>query len=383
MDLYRHSINVILNNQDKGGAFIASPAFPTYHYCWLRDGSFIAHAMDRAGEHESSEKFFRWVGSTINRYAAKVDILTAQLQAGKIPDNRGILNTRFTLDGFEENVDSQWGNFQMDGYGSWLWGLAEHLRSTRNYALLDELIDPINVTMHYLKLVWQLPNYDCWEEHPEYLHPYSLATTYGGVAAIADLKAAGKISSCTFDAQGFADEIKAFLTDHAILNGKFIKHLWPAKEGQATTPVIESGVDASLLGLAVPYHVFDLSNTAIIGTVQSIEKELHLLHGGVYRYKEDVYYGGGEWILLTAWLGWYYALTGEKTRASELLKWIENNAEPNGDLPEQVSDHMLAPIFFEPWRKKWGSIASPLLWSHAMYILLVRSIEDMKAQEVC
>ena len=381
MDLYRHSINVILNNQHKSGAYVASPAFPTYHYCWLRDGSFIAHAMDRAGEHESAEKFFRWIGSTINRYAAKVDILAAQLQAGKTPDNRGILNTRFTLDGFEENADSQWGNFQVDGYGSWLWGLAEHIHSTRNYALLDELIDPINITLRYLKLVWQLPNYDCWEEHPEYLHTYSLATTYGGAAAIAELMASGKLQKCTFDAQGFAVEVKRFISIHTILNGKFIKHLQLAEKDRSIMLVIESGVDASLLGLALPYRVFDLDDALIVETIRTIEKGLHLSKGGVYRYKEDVYYGGGEWILLTAWLGWYYALAGEKNKATELLKWIEIAAGQNGDLPEQMSDHLLAPSHFEPWQKKWGPIASPLLWSHAMYILLVKAIEDGKEQE--
>jgi hypothetical protein len=42
MDLYQHSIDLILANQHADGAYIASPAFPTYHYCWLRDGSFVA-----------------------------------------------------------------------------------------------------------------------------------------------------------------------------------------------------------------------------------------------------------------------------------------------------------------------------------------------------
>lgn len=376
MDLFRHSIEVILNNQDKGGAFVASPAFPTYHYCWLRDGSFIAYAMDRVGKYESADKFYRWVGKTINRYAGKVGILAAQMQAGETPDQRGILNTRFTLDGLEENADSQWGNFQVDGYGTWLWGLAEHVRLTKNFSLLDELVDPIITTLRYLKLVWQMPNYDCWEEHPEYLHPYSLATTYGGVAAIAELKAAGKLGACTFDASGFAAEVKTFLSDHAILDGRFIKHLWPAKDGKLISPVADSGVDASLLGLTIPYHAFDLNQAAIIETVQFIERDLHFPYGGVYRYKEDVYYGGGEWILLSAWLGWYYALIGKKARAQELLNWIENSAEPNGDLPEQVNKHTLAPGQYQPWVEKWGPVASPLLWSHAMYLILYKTLEE-------
>jgi GH15 family glucan-1,4-alpha-glucosidase len=374
MDLYRHSIEVILKNQHAGGAYVASPNFETYHYCWLRDGSFTAYAMDVAGHPESAEKFYRWVGSTIARYAGKVDVLEAQLKAGQKPDHRGILNTRFTLEGFEEEGGNDWGNFQVDGYGSWLWGLAEHVRITQNFQLLTELSEPINTTLCYLKLVWQLPNYDCWEEHPEYLHPYSLSTIYGGLSAVADLQSAGRLQDCPINAAELAAEVKEFLASRALLNGRFVKHLWPAKSGEAVKPVSRSGVDASLLGLVVPYGVFDLEDPRITATIQAIEADLHLPGGGVYRYKEDVYYGGGEWIILAAWLGWYYALAGKTDRARELLKWIESTADTNGDLTEQVSTHMLAPKHFEPWREKWGEIANPLLWSHAMYLLLVNVI---------
>ncbi len=34
------SVGAILGLQSPDGAFIASPDFVQYHYCWLRDGSF-------------------------------------------------------------------------------------------------------------------------------------------------------------------------------------------------------------------------------------------------------------------------------------------------------------------------------------------------------
>lgn len=378
MDLYRHSIDVILKNQDASGAYLASPAFETYHYCWLRDGSFIAYAMDQVGEVESAERFYRWVGRTIKRYSEKVDVLESQLAAGKVPDRSGILNTRFTVEGFEDTDDNEWGNFQVDGYGSWLWGLVQHIKTTGHFSLLDELIEPVNTTLRYIKLVWQQPNYDCWEEHPEYLHPYSLATLYGGLAAIAEMQAMGKLRGCTFDTQTLAGEIKEFLSRNAVVKGRFVKHLWPAKGRQAAKPVDESGVDASLLGLAVPYGVFDLDDPRITATIEGIEKDLHLTNGGVYRYREDVYYGGGEWILLSAWLGWFFALTGKEQQAQELLQWIERNADEKGNLTEQVSHHLLAPAHYEIWLKQWGVVANPLLWSHAMYLVLVNVLKKHK-----
>ena len=58
--------------QYESGAYIASPNFPTYQYCWLRDGSFTAYAMDRAGEYSSADAFFRWAGRTIQKHLTRL-----------------------------------------------------------------------------------------------------------------------------------------------------------------------------------------------------------------------------------------------------------------------------------------------------------------------
>ena len=50
---FQESIDAILRNQSSSGAIVASPDFAQYHFCWLRDGSFSAFALDRAGEHRS------------------------------------------------------------------------------------------------------------------------------------------------------------------------------------------------------------------------------------------------------------------------------------------------------------------------------------------
>jgi len=355
IDYYSKSIEVILANQHGGGAYVACPIFPNYQFCWLRDGSFIAHAMDRVGEHQSAEAYFRWVDRTIKKYAYKVDELERQLKSDPGAKEKSILHTRYTLEGEEESTDSAWGNFQIDGYGTWLWSLAEHVFRTGNDELLSECSDSVNITVRYLKAVWQLPNYDCWEEHPEYLHPYSLAAVYSGLMAVERLRAA----------------------QAAIHKGKIVKHIWPAVAGRSARPVIQSGVDSSLLGLAVPYQVFKPNEPAMQATIAAIEKELHRPDGGVYRYREDVYYGGGEWLLLTAWLGWYDALTGAEDQAHELLAWIEDCANAEGNFPEQVSDHSLEPKEFQPWVDRWGPVASPLLWSHAMYLILHETLKDL------
>ena len=371
MNYYQHSIDVIVKNQYGSGAYIASPNFPEYHYCWLRDGSFIAYSMDLAGQHESALSFFRWVDRVIDKYAHKVTELEEQLKMSPGVEGKSFLHTRYSLDGNEEATDSTWGNFQIDGYGTWLWALAEHIELTGNKDLLNEFSHSIETTLRYLLASWHLPNYDCWEEHPDYLHPYSLAAVCGGLQAIEPMLT----SSQQILVHAGVAEIKAFLTRYGIFEDKFVKHIWPADVGQTPRPLTTIGVDASLLGLALPYAVFPLDHPVLKNTVAAIERELHRPQGGVYRYKGDVYYGGGEWLLLSAWLGWYYARTGRRTEAEELLRWLEASADENGDMPEQVHDHLLAPKHYSAWVNKWGPIATPLLWSHAMYIILYTALQ--------
>jgi GH15 family glucan-1,4-alpha-glucosidase len=375
MDLFRHSIEVIKKNQNSSGAFIACPNFSTYHYCWLRDGSFIAHAMDTAGEYDSATAYFRWVGNTIQKYGGKLVIIRDHLKKGIRLGKDDFLHTRFTLEGNEDTEDAEWGNFQIDGYGTWLWALAEHIRLSGQTELLKELDKPISITLQYLDLVWQLPNYDCWEEHPEYLHPYTLSTVYGGLDAVDVLVKEGLYSTGVVDLEYLKKEVLSFLVQHAVVNGGFVKHVNPASDGISARPFAQSGVDSSLLGIAVPYRVLPLDAPLVKKTVQLIEKDLHRAGGGVYRYKEDVFYGGGEWILLSAWLGWYYALDGKVREARDLLQWIESQADAEGSFAEQMTDHPLAPQEYEPWLKKWGPVAKPLLWSHAMYIILKNAID--------
>jgi GH15 family glucan-1,4-alpha-glucosidase len=148
----------------------------------------------------------------------------------------------------------------------------------------------------------------------------------------------------------------SFLHANAVLKGRFVK-----ASGR-------SDVDASLISLSVPYQIVNPHDPLMRNTIQAIETDL--LHGGVQRYSEDTYYGGGEWILLTAWLGWYYARSGEPQKARALLTWIEQHTDENGNLPEQVPEYLNDPTAYLKWQQAWGAVASPLLWSHAKYLIL-------------
>lgn len=370
----QNSIEIILRNQDPSGAYIASPNFPSYRFCWLRDGSFIAYAMDLVGEHVSARAFFRWVDRAIRRYTWKVDHILEKMERGEPLLDGDFLHTRYTLAG--EEARDQWWNFQLDGYGTWLWALSEHIDRTNDLDLLDEVAGSIQITVRYLAALWRQPNYDCWEEHPQYLHPYTLAAIYAGLDAAQKMVSWSNSNLLANANQDLPKTIRRFTLEHAIQDGHLVKSFHLPGEKGAKNDQTMSRVDASLLGAAIPYRLLEPSDPIFQGTLARLESDLHRSDGGVYRYQADTYYGGGEWLLLTAWLGWYYAESGDIAQAKELLSWVEAQADQAGHMPEQVSSHLLSPTHYKEWENRWGPIAKPLLWSHAMHLILHQAIQS-------
>jgi GH15 family glucan-1,4-alpha-glucosidase len=164
------------------------------------------------------------------------------------------------------------------------------------------------------------------------------------------------------------NQIRAFVLDNCLVAGRLAKFIGSEL------------VDASLLGAATPYGMFSPDDPIMRATVAQIETDL--LRGGVRRYVDDTYYGGGEWLLLAAWLGWYYTDAGEPDRALSLFNWVAAQADTAGNLPEQICDKPLAPDFYQPWVDRWGAVASPLLWSHAMYLILSDALAVSATEEM-
>ncbi|TCP52640.1 glycosyl hydrolase family 15 [Tumebacillus sp. BK434] len=352
MNLYEFSIGLLKQHQVPGGSFPASPAFSAYQYCWLRDGTFTAYALDVAGEREAAAGYYRWVHKTIIRHLHKFYTLLARRQRGLPLSAELFWHCRYTTDSWEGS--EPWGHFQLDGYGAYLWGVAEHVkRRADGDEFLTEIQESLEATVSYLLEFWQEPNFDCWEENGDRVHLSTLAAVYGGLQRISELLPDPRIApACA--------EIRAFVERHGVANGRFIKSLG------------NPAVDASLLWLTVPFDLFAADDARMVRTVAAIEADL--CTGGVHRYPSDVFYGGGAWPLLTAWLGWYYLQAGQRERAQELLDWVEAQADERGCLPEQVPEGLLFPEERKRWVDQWGEPARPLLWAHAMYVVLKKEM---------
>jgi GH15 family glucan-1,4-alpha-glucosidase len=232
--------------------------------------------------------------------------------------DRERLDARYTLDGDDDT--GEWPHLQHDGWGLWLWALREH--SLRHRCDTEPYAEAAEHVASYLVHVMHEPCTDWWEERVG-IHAATLACLGAGLES---------------------DELKAQALARA-----------------------DERVDASLLAL-------DFLGVPAPHLVRRVEHELVSPGAGIHRHLEDTYYGGGEWLLLTAFLGLTQLGEGRSREAAAALEWVAGHAVEDGLLPEQSQDHLLSPSTWGFWVAKWGPPPCPLLWSHAMYLTLAHEL---------
>lgn len=351
--LIDHGVQVLSDGQAPSGAFVASPNFPQYHFAWLRDGAYCALAMDAAVRRESAEGFHNWVARVVESQASRIRSVVTKLQRGETPDATELLPTRYTLEGAQEHVDGEaWPNFQLDGYGTWLFALYSH----HGAAIPPQMLRAVNLAADYLEAIWRQPCYDYWEEYGDRQHTSTLAAIAAGLRAASRMLGRAEL-------EDVSDEIVAFILDACV------------SEGVLGKGPEDSRVDASLLSLATPFGLLDASHPVMVATVETIRSELASLTGGIRRYRGDTYFGGNPWLLLTAWLGWHDRLVGNESGYASARNWVLDHASKGGDLPEQILHEPQDAAFVGPWLERWGPVANPLLWSHAKFILMESDVK--------
>ena len=287
--------------------------------------------------------------NAIERYRPRAEAVLALLASGVTPPSAEMLPARYTLDGAVEHDDpvDPWPNFQIDGYGMWLWSLEQHLAGRAPDA---EQRATIELVGRYLTATWRLPCWSCWEEWNGGEHASTLASAAAGLDVAARL----------LDNQSFADEADRVRAD---LVSRYVT------DGYVGLSPGDARVDSSILWLGVPFGVFAADDALVAATVDEVRRQLIGPSGGVYRYRGDTYYGGGEWLLLTLSLAWHETIAGRAETARDLRGWACAQARENGDLPEQVTGAAQFADDVEPWVERWGPVATPLLWSHAMFLI--------------
>jgi glucoamylase len=401
--LMRISQAVILAHEDKtySGAFIASASIPWgasksdddlggYHLVWTRDMVQSATALLACGRTETAR-------------GALVYLACSQHPDGGFAQNFWIDGTPYwsgiQLDEVAYPLILAWRLWKVDGLGKF------------------DIISFVSSASAFLVRYAPVTQQDRWEENAGY-SPSTLAVVISALVCAADiLRAHGSDELGTF-LEEYADWIEAHLdkwttTTNGILRPDIPYHymrIRPPAAGESfhndrippgMIPIANRApgekcdfearevVDAGFLEL-VRYGVRRADDPLILDSLKVVDSVLKIdtPYGPCWRrYNHDGYgqrkdggpymgWGQGRaWPILTGERAHYELAAGNNV--SPYITALERFSSCGGMLPEQVWDYADLPSEGLYFGRSAGS-AQPLVWAHAEYLKLLRSVTDGK-----
>ncbi len=369
-DLFRRSLLIIRTQADNRGGILAANDSDimrfnrdTYTYVWPRDGAYVCLALDDAGYHEATNRFFEFCCRAQTR--------------------EGYMLHKYNPDGSPGSSWHPWfkdGEMQLpiqeDETALVLYAMWHHFEAVNDFEWLQEMYETFvkkaaEFMISYREAGTHLPlsSYDPWEEHSG-IFSYTCATTYAGLLAAAKIsQALGHITHAE-RYQTAADEVRQAILFHLYDEkaGRFVKKI-KRKDGKEIERDLTP--DASLM-ILWKLDLLPPTDIRIVSTMKELEKALRVKTnvGGYARYPRDFYHfnhqhsesiPGNPWIITTLWMAqWKIALARsleDLKEPLETLRWAARKATPAGILPEQI----------DPLSGEHLSVA-PLTWSHAVYV---------------
>jgi len=399
--LMRISHNVILTHEDKTypGAFIASASIPWgaaksdddlggYHLVWTRDMCHSATALLACERVDTARR-------------ALVYLACTQHPDGGFSQNFWIDGTPYwsgiQLDEVAFPIMLAWRLWKVDGLGS--------------FDIVPFVKNAASFLVRYAPVTQQ----ERWEENAGY-SPSTLAAVISALICAADiLRTHGDETLGTF-LEEYADWIEAHLdewttTFRGVLLPEVPRHYMrvrPPAEGEPFhNPAIAPGmihinnrgpgekfdfearevIDGGFLEL-VRYGIRRADDPLIIDSLKVVDHVLKIdtpygpcwrryNHDGYGQRKDGgpfIHFGQGRaWPILTGERAHYELAAGGDVRP--YIKAIERFSSFGGMLPEQVWDYADMPSEGMYFGRSAGS-AQPLVWAHAEYIKLLRSVAD-------
>lgn len=405
-NMYRVSANILRVHQTPTfpGGFIASLSIPWgfskgdddmggYHLIWPRDLCETAGGLLACGAHSEVRQILRYLRAT--------------------QEGDGSWRQNYWLDGAP-----YWGGVQLDecAFPMLLLDMARR-EGALGLPDLQQFWPMVERAAGFVLRTGPRTKQDRWEENAGYT-PFTLAVAIAALLAAAEIAEACDIEALPAllrdTADAWNEQIEDWiyvedtpLTREAGVPGYYIRVApeSPAKGGPDVHGLIQvrnheagSGAiaanelistDAIALvrfGLRAPDDPRMLSTIAVIDRLLKVE----LPQGpGWHRYNLDGYGEkadgspfdgvgiGRAWPLLAGERAHYALAAGRRGEAEALLATIEAQTSPGGLIPEQVWDAAPIPERDLQPGKPTGS-AMPLVWAHAEYVKLLRSLADGK-----
>jgi oligosaccharide amylase len=383
--LFDTSLFVLRSHTDNRGGIVAALdatimefGKDDYAYMWPRDASFIVMTLDRAGYNEVTKPFFNFCQHVLH------------------PD--GYLHHRYRSD---ESLGSTWHSttsqkewlkdkilqlpIQEDESASVLFALWKHYERTKDIEFIELLYKPFiekvaNFLVAFRDKTTGLPlnSYDLWEEKIG-ITTYTCASVFGALQAAA----------CFSELLGKRNHMRLYRDAAKEICDAAKKHLFdPELKSFIRVAHIENGaviqekiVDASSLFGLWYFGMLEEEDPMLVSTVDAVNRLLKTPTplGGIIRYQNDQYFKSTDlsnpWIITTLWEAQRIINKKEVTQKDvdfvlETIKWVVSHTTSSGVLPEQLNPYTGEPLS-----------ATPLVWSHAVYIetvlMLVHRIEEM------
>jgi GH15 family glucan-1,4-alpha-glucosidase len=360
--LYRQSLLLVRAHQDAGGAIVAGADSEnmlfnrdTYTYAWGADNAIIACAMDRAGKHELTRKYFEFIRPLL--------------------EPEGFYMHKHHPDG---SLGSSWQAWVRDGQpylpiqedetAMQLWALkVHHDKAGDDYVsgrYHDWIAKIIDFLLGHVRDDIALPkdSWDRWEER-QGIHTWTVATVIAGLTAgafFADLHDdVNRATNCRELAARMTDAMTTSLASSE--HGRFIRRLTPDLHQDLTIDAAD--LAPFLFGVLPPEHPL------VVGTVKAIEEHLATPDGGIARYQGDYFHrktedcAGNPWTFCALWIAnWHITQAKESgdvhwQRANQLIEWVCAHAVGANLLGEQFHPHTGEPL-----------AVCPLTWAHAQFI---------------
>ena len=304
-----------------------------YFYVWPRDAAFTCMAADILGVDSIQENFFSWCLDRAEGFS-----------------RNGIFYEKY----YPNGLKALW-NFQPDQTGSVLVALWHHYKNKKRRS--SKFHDLVDIAANGICNVWEQSHFtvvinDLWEER--FCFPdldenfsYSLAACVGGLECANEFL-----------------PTKRWIKTATAMRNRLDEHYMDFF-ARSFGKIPDRRIDASMMGLVYPFQVYAADDPRMVATIGEIEKKL-AINGGIHRYEHDEYdgwmyetthrkKGAGAWPLLNFWLSIYYSVKGDPERARNYYTWV---LKRTGDhIPEQIFENDIQVS------------VSPLLWSHAMFIL--------------
>jgi len=369
-DIYQRSLVTLLSLIYRpSGGIIASPttSLPEitgdnrnwdYRYVWIRDASYAAEALFKAGLIVDGRRILDFLFSVIDPSSKPFDHPLYPVD-GTEPIAEEELEW---LSGYKNSRPVRIGNaaylqIQMDIEGSFMNALYEYYTQTEDEIYLKRNWWAVEAIVDWVKKSWYKKSTSLWEErglNEHFVHTKVMNWVAMDRASKMAMKL--KYKDVALEWKDIGEEIRK-----DVLSKGYSKELnsfvrfYGSKE-----------VDASLLVLPL-YGFIEVNDPRFISTLKKIENDLQIAPYLLLRYKNDflgkVMY---PFVLCSTWLARVYIKLGNLEKAKEILEKIKecatdmlllgehidhNTREPKGNFPHIFSHSGLVIALIEYFEK--------------------------------